>query len=363
MVRLIQNTWFIATVATLAIVSLGVIRFRVKPANFKQALRTSKQILVPELQTTPTPSFGESTTTSHAFTTPRRVRPTLAPKSLGRYVAPTTTTTTGMTMTPVGNCSLPPNGRWAMANVGRAFPPFWMAVYGSNDIVSQSLLFSHNWEQLNVNLYGRPGHAVDIGGNVGFYTFALAKAGWNVTTFEAMSTNVALMKATLCANPDIVERVDLHEVGLGDSPGRCSLMSHSINVGDGMVVCSANDMPNHLAPTNMVVREHFEVKRFDDQFPKGKFAEQKVDFVKIDVEGFECKVFRGASKLLQQKPRIIQSEVWGTMQGCTPRQYVQLFMDAGYHLTRNPLCQGDVFLGELPKGTAIADYWMCHTGT
>lgn len=27
-------------------------------------------------------------------------------------------------------------------------------MYGSNDIVSQSLLFSHNWEQLNVNLYG-----------------------------------------------------------------------------------------------------------------------------------------------------------------------------------------------------------------
>lgn len=49
-------------------------------------------------------------------------------------------------------------------------------------------------------------------------------------------------------------------------------MSHSINVGDGMVVCSANDMPNHLAPTNMVVREHFEVKRFDDQFPKGNLG-------------------------------------------------------------------------------------------
>ena len=27
-------------------------------------------------------------------------------------------------------------------------------MYGSNDIVSQSLLFSHNWEQLNVGLYG-----------------------------------------------------------------------------------------------------------------------------------------------------------------------------------------------------------------
>lgn len=166
---------------------------------------------------------------------------------------------------------------------GRAFPPFWMAVYGSNDIVSQSLLFSHNWEQLNVSLYGtlarslvggwkykpgekqrskirkfqqvrclrtlflmilhllvqicyihmsyisymcifkwhrefpsfqtasaaqpirlhddlgprRPGHACDIGGNLGFYTFALAKAGWNVTTFEAMSTNVTKHKGGL----------------------------------------------------------------------------------------------------------------------------------------------------------------------
>ena len=40
-----------------------------------------------------------------------------------------------------------------------------------------------------------------------------------------------------------------------------------------MVVCSASDMPTHLAPTNMVVREHFEVKRFDDQFPKGNLGE------------------------------------------------------------------------------------------
>ena len=52
-------------------------------------------------------------------------------------------------------------------------------------------------------------------------------------------------------------------------------MSHNINVGDGMVVCSASDMPTHLAPTNMVVREHFEVKRFDDQFPKGNLGESR----------------------------------------------------------------------------------------
>ena len=30
-------------------------------------------------------------------------------------------------------------------------------------------------------------------------------------------------------------------------------------------------------------------------------------------------------------------------------------------MSGSPLCQGDVSLGSLPKGTAISDYWMCHT--
>eukprot|EP00435_Cladocopium_sp_Y103_P051184 s681_g15.t2 len=40
------------------------------------------------------------------------------------------------------------------------------------------------------------------------------------------------------------------------------------------------------------------VKRFDEVFPQGRFASTPIDFVKIDVEGFECKVFQGAHELL-----------------------------------------------------------------
>ena len=55
----------------------------------------------------------------------------------------------------------------------------------------------------------------DIGANLGFYSFALAKSGWNVTSFEPMPANLALLKANFCANPDVVERIDLHQHGLG----------------------------------------------------------------------------------------------------------------------------------------------------
>lgn len=39
------------------------------------------------------------------------------------------------------------------------------------------------------------------------------------------------------------------------------------------------------------------MKLFDNEFPKGRFANLPISFVKIDVEGFECKVFKGASDL------------------------------------------------------------------
>lgn len=210
----------------------------------------------------------------------------------------------------VASCKLPPGGRWATVQL-TGLAPFQMAVYASNDIVSSSVSFRHNWEQLDVRRFGKPGHACDIGGNIGFYTFALAKAGWNLTTFEAMPSNVALMKATLCANKELQERVDLHQVGLGDAPGRCSLMSDTINVGDGIVVCRTMQDPTKNIRAQFAFRTEFEVKRFDEVFPQGRFASTPIDFVKIDVEGFECKVFQGAQELLSPDLRFVQCSVAG----------------------------------------------------
>ena len=43
--------------------------------------------------------------------------------------------------------------------------PFFIAVYALHDIVSDRVKQSHSWENLDASVYGRPGHAMDIGGN------------------------------------------------------------------------------------------------------------------------------------------------------------------------------------------------------
>ena len=235
-----------------------------------------------------------------------------------------------------------------------------MAVYSVNDIVSDQVLRSGTWELPTILTVSsqRPGHAVDIGGNIGIYGFVLAKAGWNVTAFEAMPFNILLQKATLCANPDVSGRIDLHELALSDVEQRCHLLSQNINVGDGILAC---DTSAHLnLRGTFKVRGQFDVKRLDDVWPSCKFSEQPVDLVKMDVEGFECRVLRGASELLAKRPRIIQSEIWGTMSNCTPSGFMKIVEGAGYSVFRDASCREEV-APKLPSGREIRDFWMCLT--
>ncbi|CAE7828905.1 unnamed protein product [Symbiodinium sp. CCMP2592] len=108
-----------------------------------------------------------------------------------------------------------------------------------------------------------------------------------------------------------------------------------------------------------VVRGRFEMKVLDEELPELKFADQQVSFVKVDVEGFECHVWKGAKKLLKQRPRLIQSEVWGTMQGCTPTEYLKLFRDAGYRAKKDVRCRADASWSGPKRAAAIEDYFMC----
>ena len=119
-----------------------------------------------------------------------------------------------------------------------------------------------------------------------------------------MPHNVALFRTALCANPDIANQVDLHVVGLSDAEGHCKMVSHVDNIGDGVVMCDAEDLrwAQDEMGGNMTVRGGFDLKVLDHEMQTSRFAEQPVDFVKIDIEGFECLVWRGASELLKQSP-------------------------------------------------------------
>jgi len=250
-------------------------------------------------------------------------------------------------------CSLPEGGRWCEVHVGQGFQAFQMAVYSEQDIVSAEICGSGKWEKMSVPDFGKAGTALDIGANLGYYSFVLANAGWQVHAFEPLSKNLELFRATLCRNPHLKEKITLHAIGLGPKKEHCSFVSDPNNRGDGWTICG--DRPH---PAKYKEREGFDVHRLDDVLSQSGL--QSIDFVKIDVEGFECQVFEGGKQLLSKfRPKVIQTEVWHEMVGCNPQDYLSMFTSAEYKLFKSEGCHSPSTV--LSGG--IENFWACRMGS
>lgn len=142
---------------------------------------------------------------------------------------------------------------------------------------------SHLGEVFNATLRRR-GVAIDVGSHIGFWSFFLAMKFEKVEAFEP-DTEYRECFAVNCTAPNIT----LHSTALGDTTGMVKLTRHKYNSGqshiDEVGDPSAVEIP--IAPLDFY------------GFPK-------VDFIKIDVEGYEYKVLLGAEKtLLKHKPVVI----------------------------------------------------------
>jgi FkbM family methyltransferase len=182
------------------------------------------------------------------------------------------------------HCPLPANAKWCDVKLGN---PFSMAVYNNDDIVSKSICDVGTWElqHEDITAMGEPGHALDIGANIGFYSLVLAAAGWHVTAFEPMVANSALIEATLCKNPSLKPKITLNKVGLGGKDDHCIIISGDDNLGDGVMRCGADAIKfKHDGEKGYHQRATVEIRRLDDILEQQKV--KSIQFVKMDVEGF-----------------------------------------------------------------------------
>lgn len=258
------------------------------------------------------------------------------------------------------NCTLPANARWCQVSLGSAV--FSMAVYNSADIVSNAICAGGSWEltEADVRELGPPGNALDIGANIGFYSFALAAFGWNVTSFEPMPSNHELLDATMCANPALKQRIKMNYFGLGAKDDHCIIISGDDNVGDGISKCGEDaKQPPQAGVWPLQAGYHqkgsMDIHRLDDVLTEQQI--DSIDFVKMDVEGFECQVMDGGQSLLTKfRPRLIQSEVWHDMQGCLPEDYLSGFAKASYSVTKDRTCTKP----DLSRPEQIDNRYMCR---
>ena len=136
--------------------------------------------------------------------------------------------------------------------------------------------------------------SIDVGANIGVWTWAMARESSHVHAFEPNPKNIARLRRNLGG----LKNVSLHGVALSDRDGEASLRiprgpkGHSNQRASLSRIAVGDDKPF----TALTV----EARRLDD------FAITNVGFMKIDVEGFEQAVLDGARQTIaRDRPNLL----------------------------------------------------------
>ncbi len=169
------------------------------------------------------------------------------------------------------------------------FTSFAVAVLGERD--PNVMRFLRRWI--------RPGFiACDIGANIGTYTVPLARlvgpAG-HVIAFEPNRPTCACLRQNIRQNR--LSNVTLLRAAAGPEAGTAGLVVTADNLGEV-----------HLAPPGDAENTRVTVTTVDAEVSRLRL--HRVDYIKIDVEGFELAALRGATRTLAQNANlIVQTEI------------------------------------------------------
>jgi len=166
--------------------------------------------------------------------------------------------------------------------------------------------------------------AVDVGANIGVLSLIMAKSvgtEGKVYAVEPEPNNIAFLRKNIIANQCEHVEVVPHVAGafhiMQDFYVRHTNLHHSLypESYEGEIV---NRIPVHVMPLDKVISE-------------------KVDFVKMDVEGAELKVLQGMKRIVADNPHIKMIVEWSPISsisaGYRPQDLPQYLWDLGFELT------------------------------
>lgn len=164
----------------------------------------------------------------------------------------------------------------------------------------------------------------DVGGNVGAISIALADAvgsSGKVHAFEPNPDNFARLSANFDLNPELKRRVALNKVGISDEPGTLYWREDPGNPGNG-ILSESGDIASEVVTLDSYCRNN---------------DVQRLDFMKVDVEGMELQVFKGAEETLRRFHPTIYFETLGRYSGAVKDNFerIEAFLtDLGYTLNK-----------------------------
>lgn len=144
----------------------------------------------------------------------------------------------------------------------------------------------------------RPGMTVlDVGANQGLFTLLLANLvrPGRVFAFEPQPFLYQQLVSNVQANT--LGNVVCHNLAVSSSSGRFALQPGKMNWGDSRIVTGAAPAPGQIKVDAVSLDENF--------------ADRKVDFLKIDVQGWEAEALFGARRVLAENmDLVVMFELW-----------------------------------------------------
>ena len=192
-----------------------------------------------------------------------------------------------------------------IANVDFKKTKFDMYVYNESDEISNSIIQSKNWDREDTNkildaldFYKSKTKIkdeeelfiLDIGSNIGWYSYFLGKIGYKIISFEPSERNYYILRKTYCLNNDV--NIATINKALYNEDKTCYYYENNENRRKGKVICKQrHNLPKYLKKKELIM-----LTKLNNYV--SYLSDKKVVFMKISVEGAEGVVILGGIEFI-----------------------------------------------------------------
>lgn len=161
------------------------------------------------------------------------------------------------------------------------------------------------WEPWQLELYRRTIReswtCVDVGANVGVNAIAMSRCAHRVYAFEPVELTHSLLLHNLALNAS--SNVTPYKFALGEDASVATIYADRAELGRASIGTGAQEAIAPALAPSLQVGGSVQVRPMDDWWDE--LQNPRIDFIKIDVEGFEPQVLSGAKRLLKANPEVL----------------------------------------------------------